>query len=51
LVNLGDNHVFISKEYNSIDMRSFGETKSKATRTYTESGQYYIIVEGYSRAL
>ena len=39
LANLGNDRGFISKEYiiPSTDMRSFGETQSKA--------QYHIIVE------
>ena len=37
--------VGMSKEYISIGMRPFGETQSKATRAYAQSGQYHIIVE------
>ena len=40
-----DDHEFISKEYISIGMRSFGETKSKIMRVYAQSGQYRTIVE------
>ena len=45
LANLGNDHGFISKEYISIGMRPFGETKSKTMRAYAQSGQYHIIVE------
>ena len=45
LANLGNDHGFISKEYISIGMRPFGETKSKAMRAYAQSGQYHTIVE------
>ena len=45
LANLRNDHEFISKEYISIDMRPFGEAKSKATRAYAQSGQYHISVE------
>ena len=38
MANLEDDHGFISKEYISIGMRPFGETKSKAMRAYTLSG-------------
>ena len=40
-----DHRLIISKEYIFIDMRSFGETKSKAKRTYAQSGQYHTILE------
>ena len=45
LANLEDDRGFISKEYISIGMRSFGEAQSKAMRAYTQSGQYHTIVE------
>ena len=32
-------HGFISKEYISIDTSPFGETKSKTTRVYVQSGE------------
>ena len=34
---------------NSIGMRPFGETQSKAMRAYAQSGQYHTIVEGRVR--
>ena len=46
LANLENDHGFISKEYISIDMRPFGETKNKTMRAYAQSGQYHTIVEG-----
>ena len=36
---------FISKEYNSVGMRSFGETQSKAMRAYGQSRVDNFIVE------
>ena len=37
LANQADEHEFISKEYISIGMRPFGETKNKAIRVYAQS--------------
>ena len=45
LVNLGNDHEFISKEYISNGTRPFGETNNKAMRAYAQSGQYHTIVE------
>ena len=47
LANLEDDHEFISKEYSSIGMRPFGETKSIAMRACAESRQYHTIVESH----
>ena len=38
--------ICLYKKYISIGIRPFGETKSKATRDYYQSGQYHTIVEG-----
>ena len=40
----GDDHRFISKEYISIGKRPYGETESKTTRVYAQSGQYHTIM-------
>ena len=45
MTNLRNDHGFISKENISLGMRPFGDTKSKATRAYAQSGQYHTIVE------
>ena len=37
MTNLENDHVFISKEYISIGIRSFGEAHSKVTRACTQS--------------
>ena len=37
------------KVTNSIGMRPFGETQSKAMRAYAQSGQYHTIVESRVR--
>ena len=36
--------MFINKEYISIGMRRFGETKSKDMRAYAQSGQYHTML-------
>ena len=43
--NEGVDHGFINKKYISIGTRPLEETKSKAMRAYSQSGQYHIIVE------
>ena len=45
LANLGVDRGFISKEYISIGMKPFGETKNKSMRDYAQNGQYHAIVE------
>ena len=45
LVNLVEDHGFISDEYYLQWMRSFGEAQNKAMRAYAQSGQYHTIVE------
>ena len=45
LANLGNDHGFISKEYISIVMRSFGEAQNKVMRAYAQSEQYHTIVK------
>ena len=42
--NLGDNHGFISKEYTSIGMKHFGETKSKAMRAWIGNMENIILL-------
>ena len=43
--NQGVDREFISKEYISIGIRSFRETKNKVMRAYGQSRQYRTIVE------
>ena len=45
LVNLGNDHESIRKEYISIGIEPFGEAQNKAIRTHAQSGQYHTIVE------
>ena len=48
--NLGNDHGFISvRNTNSIGMRPFGESQSKAMKAYAQSGQYHTIVESRVR--
>ena len=42
--NLGNDQEFTSKEYISLGTRPFGKTQNKATRAYTQSGQYRTIM-------
>ena len=49
--NLGNDHPFINKKKNtnSIIIKPFEETQSKAMRAYAQSGQYHTIVESRVR--
>lgn len=41
LVNLVEDHRFISEEY-YLHIRTFGEVQNKATKAYSQSGQYHM---------
>ena len=47
--NLGNHHWFINKEYSPHWYVAFWEAQSKATSTYTQSGQFHTIVESRVR--
>ena len=48
LINLVEDHEFISEEYYLHWYETFREAQSKAMRAYDQSRQYHTIVESFS---